>query len=90
LVDPLVVVLVIKVDDLDFGLVDPQGDAPVTGDEQAPGAFAFAGQLIGFRDWHEPQFAFLPHVLKEGDDLADLWHDGRRQSRVVVPLDETP
>jgi hypothetical protein len=32
------VVFVIEVDNLDLGLVDPESDAPVAGDKQAPGA----------------------------------------------------
>jgi hypothetical protein len=66
----LVVILIIEVDDL--GAVDPERDAPVASHKQAPRTFAITGHLVRFPAWHSAQFAFLFHILQEGDDLADL------------------
>lgn len=47
------IVLVIQVDDLDLGLFDMEGNAPVPGDEQAPCAFPIPSdaQILSNNYW---------------------------------------
>jgi hypothetical protein len=84
------VILIIEVDDLDFGLVNPKSQSPVLRHEKAPDALSITGELMGLPAWHRSQFVLTLHVLKEGDHAAELQHDGSLKAGAVIMLDEAP
>lgn len=85
----LVVIFIVEVDNLDFGLVDPERDPPVLGHEKAPGAFSIASELMGLPARDRAQFVFPLHILEEGDDATDFRHYGRLQAGGIIIFDES-
>jgi hypothetical protein len=84
-----VVVFIVKIDNLDFGLIDPECDAPVLGDKQAPCAFTITGELMRFPTWNRAQLILSFHILEERNDAKELGNHGRLQAGRVIVLNQT-
>jgi hypothetical protein len=84
-----VVVLKIKVTNLDLRLVDPKRETPILRHKQAPCALAAAGQLMRFPTRDRPQLIFPLHVLEEGDHAPNLGYNGGLQPACVIMFDKS-
>ena len=86
----LVIVFVVEVDDLDLIAVDAEREAPVPGDEEAPGALSVAGELMGLPGRNGADFFRALHVLQEGDHASQLRDHRGGEAAAVVSFDEAP
>jgi len=84
------VVLIIEVENLTFRRVDSERDPPVAGDRKAPGPLSVAAELMHFPTRHVAEFVGVLHLLQEGQNVTDLFHDGRSQAGGIIALNEAP
>ena len=84
------VIFIIQVEDFSLGLVDPERDPPVAGDGEAPCSLAIAGELMRFPARDVAEFTGVCHLLQEGHNVPDPFHDKRRQAGWIVACDEAP
>jgi len=71
------VIFIIQVEDFSLGLVDPERDPAVAGDGEAPCSLAVASELMGFPARDVAEFPGIFHLLQEGQNVADPFHDSR-------------
>jgi hypothetical protein len=84
----LVVVLEIKVDDLDLFVVNAECKPPVLRDEQAPRPFTPASQLMRLPARDVSEFALALHVPKRGHHEPELGDGGGLDCAGVILLDQ--
>jgi hypothetical protein len=85
-----VIILVSEVKYFSFGRVNPEGQASVVRDREAPGTLAVAGEPVHVPARNIPELAGVFHLLQEGHDVADLLDDSGRKAGSIVTLDESP
>ena len=71
------VIFIVQAEDFSLGLVDPKRDPPVTGDGEAPCSLAVASKLMGFPARDVAELPGVFHLLQEGQNVADSFHDSR-------------
>ena len=86
---PSAVILIIEVQYLSFGSVDPECNAPVARDGEALCPLPVAAQLVNFPDRNVLELLRVFHLLEEGHDVADLLNDWRREAGGIITLDES-
>jgi hypothetical protein len=85
-----VVILVIEVQNFSFGSVDPECQAPVARDREAPCSLAVASELVNSSARNTPKLPGVFHLLEERRYVADLLDDSGRKAGSIVTLDESP
>ena len=84
------VVLIIKVNNFAFRLIDAERYPPVPRNAQTPCSLAVSRELVDFPAWNVAQLLRVLHFLQERNDVAYLLDHGRRQAGTVIALNKAP
>ncbi len=67
-------VVVFKVHVQDLVIVDAEGEAPITGNVEAPNGFSVSGELVGSPGGECIELFRMAHILQKGKHGSELFH----------------